>query len=77
MVILKPGESITLTPGVYHAFWGERARVLIGEVSSVNDDATDNFFLDPIGRFPTVEEDVAPLHLLVSDYDAYYRGWAR
>ncbi|HZH29029.1 MAG TPA: D-lyxose/D-mannose family sugar isomerase [Azospirillaceae bacterium] len=73
VVVLKPGESITLTPGVYHKFWGERARVLIGEVSSVNDDATDNFFLDPIGRFPTVDEDEAPRALLVSDYDRWYR----
>jgi len=24
-----------------------------------------------IGRFATVEEDVAPLHLLVSDYDKF------
>lgn len=72
VLILKPGESVTLTPGVYHKFWGERGRVLIGEVSSINDDATDNFFLDPIGRFPTIDEDVPPLHLLVGDYGRYY-----
>ena len=65
---LDPGESVTLLPGVWHAFWGEGADVLIGEVSTVNDDLTDNWFRDPIGRFSTVEEDEAPLHLLVSDY---------
>ena len=65
---LAPGESVTLLPGVWHAFWAEGADVLIGEVSTVNDDRTDNVFRDKIGRFPKVEEDVAPLHLLVSDY---------
>jgi D-lyxose ketol-isomerase len=66
---LDPGESVTLLPGVWHAFWGEGGDVLIGEVSTVNDDLTDNWFRDPIGRFSTVEEDEAPLHLLVSDYE--------
>ncbi|WP_284165032.1 D-lyxose/D-mannose family sugar isomerase [Frigidibacter sp. SD6-1] len=65
---LAPGESVTLLPGVWHAFWAEGADVLIGEVSTVNDDRTDNVFREKIGRFPKVEEDVAPLHLLVSDY---------
>ncbi len=65
---LAPGESVTLKPGDWHAFWGEGGDVLIGEVSTVNDDETDNIFRDPIGRFAEVEEDEAPLHLLVSDY---------
>ncbi len=68
---LSPGESLTLLPGVWHAFWGEEKDVLIGEVSSVNDDLTDNVFRDKIGRFSKIEEDVAPLHLLVSDYDTW------
>ena len=42
--------------------------VLIGEVSTVNDDKTDNIFRAPIGRFADIEEDVQPTHLLVSDY---------
>ncbi|MDB2332159.1 D-lyxose/D-mannose family sugar isomerase, partial [Amylibacter sp.] len=29
---------------------------------------TDNVFREPIGRFATIEEDVEPTHLLVSDY---------
>jgi D-lyxose ketol-isomerase len=65
---LAPGESVTLMPGDWHAFWGEGGDVLIGEVSTVNDDETDNIFRDPIGRFSTIVEDVAPTHLLVSDY---------
>ncbi|CUH52051.1 D-lyxose/D-mannose family sugar isomerase [Shimia marina] len=63
-----PGESLTLMPGDWHAFWGEGGDVLIGEVSTVNDDETDNVFRAPIGRFAEIEEDVAPMHLLVSDY---------
>jgi D-lyxose ketol-isomerase len=65
---LTPGESVTLMPGDWHAFWGDGGDVLIGEVSTVNDDETDNIFREPIGRFAEIEEDVAPKHLLVSDY---------
>ncbi len=66
---LEPGESVTLLPGVWHAFRGEGGDVLIGEVSTVNDDLSDNWFRDPIGRFSEVEEDEPPFRLLVSDYD--------
>jgi hypothetical protein len=65
---LSPGESVTLEPDCWHKFWGEGGRVLIGEVSNVNDDRTDNVFAEPIGRFSTITEDVAPDRLLVSDY---------
>jgi D-lyxose ketol-isomerase len=70
---LAPGESVTLMPGDWHAFWGEGGDVLIGEVSTVNDDVTDNIFREPIGRFAAIEEDVAPTHLLVSDYDTWLK----
>ena len=66
-----PGESVTLMPGDWHAFWGEGGDVLIGEVSTVNDDLTDNIFRDPIGRFAEIDEDVDATHLLVSDYDTW------
>lgn len=65
---LKPGSSIHIPPGLYHKFWSEEASVLIGEVSTVNDDLTDNYFLEEVGRFPTVDEDELIKHLLVSDY---------
>ena len=68
---LVPGESVTLMPGDWHAFWGEAGDVLIGEVSTVNDDNTDNIFREPIGRFSTIEEDEAPRNLLVSDYGTW------
>lgn len=71
VLMLAPGESVTLMPGDWHAFWGEGGDVLIGEVSTVNDDRTDNVFREKIGRFAEVEEDVAPTHLLVSDYERW------
>lgn len=45
--------------------------MLIGEVSTVNDDETDNWFRDPIGHFAAIEEDMAPTHLLASDYATF------
>jgi D-lyxose ketol-isomerase len=70
-ITLDPGESITLMPGVWHAFWAEQRDVLIGEVSTVNDDETDNIFEMDIKRFAGVKEDEAPAHLLVSDYKTW------
>jgi hypothetical protein len=72
-VVLDPGESITLTPYLYHKFWGEVSRVLVGEVSLVNDDNADNRFHQTLARFPAIEEDEEPLYLLVNDYERYYR----
>lgn len=69
---LDPGESVTLLPGNWHAFWGEGGDVLIGEVSTVNNDLTDNIFAEPVGRFAEIEEDEAPLRLLVSDYPRWF-----
>jgi D-lyxose ketol-isomerase len=72
-VILTPGESICLEQGIYHRFYGEpgKGKVFVGEVSAVNDDTTDNRFFEPFGRFPEIEEDEAPIHLLASDYQRF------
>jgi len=72
-VVLAPGESICLTRGLYHRFYGEpgRGSVLVGEVSMVNDDTSDKRFHDPVGRFPAIDEDEDPLHLLATDYGRY------
>lgn len=69
---LTPGMSITLPQRQYHAFWAERGHgpVLIGEVSMTNDDNVDNRFYETQGRFPTIEEDEAPLYLLCNEYPA-------
>lgn len=70
VVCLAPGQSITLTPGLYHRFWGEEGKgtVLVGEVSMTNDDETDNRFYDEVGRFPAIEEDEKPVYLLCNEY---------
>jgi D-lyxose ketol-isomerase len=69
VVSLGTGESITLWQGVFHQFRSDDATLLLGEVSMLNDDHTDNFFLEERGRFPKIEEDEKPLHLLVGDYN--------
>ncbi len=72
VLTLVPGESVCLPQYCYHKFWAENGRVLVGEVSMVNDDDTDNRFLEPVGRFSTIEEDEAPLYLLCNEYDQYF-----
>lgn len=69
-VTVRPGESISLPPRQYHKFWGEKGKgkILVGEVSKVNDDRVDNRFLEPTGRFPEIEEDEKPLYLLGNEY---------
>lgn len=66
VLCLQAGERITLTPGLYHAFWPSADETIIGEVSTANDDLADNFFVDEkIGRFPGIEEDEpSAVHLL-------------
>lgn len=67
-VILGPGESITLTPYLYHMFYAVDGCGLIGEVSSVNDDDFDNHFKEPLPRYPKIVEDEPPLRLLCTEY---------
>ncbi|MEG2403864.1 MAG: D-lyxose/D-mannose family sugar isomerase [Oscillospiraceae bacterium] len=67
---LAPGQSVTLTAGMYHAFWAKEGTgaVLVGEVSRCNDDNTDNRFYEKMGRFPSIEEDEPPYRLLCTEY---------
>ena len=61
-LLLAAGDRVTIVPGVYHAFWPESDGAVIGEVSTANDDANDNFFVDKnIGRFPEIVEDEPPV----------------
>lgn len=67
-VVLKAGSRVTLLPGVWHMFVPTGGDCIIGEVSTANDDLTDNFFLDPlIGRFPGIVEDEPAAVRLVSE----------
>ena len=69
-VSLKPGDSITIYPYLYHDFEVEEGTgaVLLGEVSMCNDDKADNRFYKQLGRFPEIEEDEAPYRLLCNEY---------
>lgn len=69
-VVLGPGESITLTPFLYHAFYAVDGHALIGEVSSFNDDDRDNHFKNSLPRYPQIEEDEPPSRLLCTEYPA-------
>src|SRR4051812_14401438 len=65
---ITAGERVTLLPGIYHSFWPTRNDTVIGEVSTANDDAHDNFFADSaVDRFPTIDEDEPAIVPLVSD----------
>lgn len=67
-IVLKPGQSLTLYPYYYHEFTVPEGVALIGEVSMTNDDNTDNRFYEPLGRFPTIEEDEPAYRLLCTEY---------
>lgn len=71
ILFIMPGESITLRPFQYHRFWaeGEQGDLLLGEVSSINDDHTDNFNAEPASRFTQIEEDEAVKHPLCNEYE--------
>ena len=68
-VLLKPGQSITITPYMYHDFIVPKTgdSVLLGEVSMYNDDAIDNRFYKPIVHFTEIEEEEPPYGLLCNE----------
>ena len=74
-IVLTPGESVCLPQRNYHKFWGKKGKgkILVGEVSRVNDDYVDNHFYEKVGRFAEIEEDGPPMHLLSGDYKNYYK----
>lgn len=69
-IVVTPGNSITLTPYVAHIFGARKGSgdLLVGEVSAINDDNTDNYFKEPVSRFATIEEDEDILHPLCNEY---------
>lgn len=66
---LRPGQSITIYPYLYHEFWAEEATCLVGEVSKVNDDNEDNRFHEQTERFSNITEDEKPYRLLCNEYN--------
>lgn len=73
IVSLENGDSITIIPKLFHKFWVEKGtgKVLIGEVSTINDDYKDNYYMDKLERFPNIDEDEEPLYLICGDYEKY------
>ncbi len=69
VITLEPGERVRLDPHHYHQFWGQpgKGKILVEEVSSVNDDQIDNFFLENLPRFPGIIEDEIPKYLLCTE----------
>jgi len=68
LIELAAGSRVTLSPGIYHEFYPLSSECIIGEVSTANDDVSDNFFVNPqVGRFAEIEEDEPPVVRLVSD----------
>ena len=69
-VEITNGNSITLTPFLYHRFYTKKGSgdLVVGEVSKINDDNKDNVFAKPQERFCGVDEDEAPIRLLVNEY---------
>ena len=72
-LVLHPGESVCMEQCVFHRFYVEPGGgiSLIGEVSQVSDERSDNNFYVETPRFPDIEEDESPIHLLSNDYQAY------
>lgn len=74
-ITLHPGQSVEFPPRMWHKFYGHESdgKVVAGEVSSLNDDATDNCFLKPANRSP-IEEDAPAKYPLLSEYFALSRN---
>jgi D-lyxose ketol-isomerase len=65
-LILRRGQSVTVERNIYHKFYSAEGSgmVMAGEVSQVNDDNKDNYFLESVGRFSLVDEDEEAIHPL-------------
>lgn len=70
---IYPGNSMTITPRLYHLFMAKPGEgdVVVGEVSAVNDDSTDNRFAAAASNYYAgIEEDEAVTVPLNSEYEA-------
>lgn len=67
---IEHGHSITLRPFMYHLFWAKEGSgdLICGEVSSINDDLTDNYNAEDVSRFSSVVEDEPVVHPLCNEY---------
>lgn len=75
-LVLHPGEGVCLEPYIAHCFYGEKGfgPIMVGEVSSVNDDSADNCFINGQPRFDNIIEDEDIQFYLASDYSKLLEG---
>lgn len=68
-VEIANGDSITLSPGVFHRLGAKDGcgALVAGEVSSINDDRVDNVFYEKTDRFCHIDEDAQIIYPLCSD----------
>jgi len=73
-VIITQGNSVTITPYLYHVFGSKpgTGSLIAGEVSTVNDDNTDNYFAEKVCRFADIVEDEPVLYPLCNEYDKFF-----
>lgn len=69
-VLVYPGCSLSITPYIAHIFGPlpGSGDLIVGEVSKVNDDNTDNYWLEQTYRFSKIEEDESIIHPLCNEY---------
>ena len=72
-ILLQPGQSITLRQGQYHQWQGVPGTgdIALFEVSTTNDDRTDNRFYKAESRLPDIEEDEDAKYLMFKDYQNF------
>jgi hypothetical protein len=70
IIRLLPGQSVCIPPRTIHQFWGEEGTgmAVSSEVSSLCDDQSDNYFLSPSVRYPSIEEDEERQFYLCNEY---------
>ena len=75
-VLIPPGSSITLVPGMAHSFGPKPGGgdLIVGEVSKINDDFTDNYRFETIPAPCPVEEDEDMLYPLCTEYEQLLSG---
>lgn len=74
VVEIAPGNSMTIRPGMYHLFLAKGDDVIVGEVSAVNDDSSDNHFAKEQSYFNATEEDTEITVPLGSEYEKLLFG---
>ena len=68
VIRIPVGSGVTLPPHMYHSIWAENGKVMSWEVSKVNDDHTDNTYLEGCLRFSEIEEDEPMRWCLCNEY---------